>query len=270
MLPVLKKSLRDSRGLHLWLVIGLGAYTLLIMSFYPTIVEQSEEIDKLIDSMPDQFIAMFVGDDLTDISVSDPGIFLNGRFVIWTMLILGAVGINQAFSAVTNAERDGTLDFMLSLPVSRRSYLVGRMINTAITMLIVLTSSLLILLLAREIWPEFDIAVDKLALAVYGMFLVVIVIAAVAYLLAALLPASRNFGGAMAYLFMMGSYLVYSLSETVEGLDKVQPFLIFHYYNASRVVRDGAEVGNWLLLAALALVCFGVAWWAIDRKDLAV
>ena len=63
------------------------------------------------------------------------------EFASYSVLILGAIIISQAFNAFSNAERDYTMDMLLSLPVSRRHYLLGRLLNTAAVMALVLGAS---------------------------------------------------------------------------------------------------------------------------------
>ncbi|NDJ77876.1 MAG: ABC transporter permease subunit, partial [Chloroflexi bacterium] len=171
---------------------------------------------------------------------------------------------------VTNAERDGTLDVMLSLPVKRRDYLLARFVNTAWTTLAVLGACFGVLVLATVIWPEFDVNIGKLAQGIFGAFFLIMAVAGPAYMLTVLVPSSKRWAGPVAYLYLVGSYLLFSLSVMIETLEKFKPVFIFNYYSIGPIMRDGADLGDWLVLAAVALAGFGVAWWYFDRKQLGV
>ncbi len=271
MAAVFRKALRDSRRMALWLSVGLGVYAILIISFYPSMLEQSEEFDKLIEAYPEGILEMFTGgQDAASIELSNPGTWVQLEFASYVVLILGAIMIVQAFNAFTNAERDGSMDIMLSLPVSRRDYLLGRAAHTAILALIVLTACFLGFSAASLIWSEFDVGVDDLALGMYGAFFPLMAVACFAYLLASVAPSSKRFAGAIAYLVLIGSYLLYGISAAVEGLKGIQPLLLFHYYNAGDLINNGVRITDWLILTAAALVCLGLAWWFVDRKELGV
>lgn len=270
MAMLFRKAFRDSRRSTLWLAFGLGAYVLFIMAFYPAMIEQSEEMDELIQSYPKEMLSLFYGGDVEELSVADPGTFVQVEFGTWMLLILGAIVIVQAFNAFTNAERDGEMDMIMSLPVSRRDLLLGRVANTAVMVLIVLTVCFLMFVLSTVIWEEFDVAIGKLALAIYSAFFPLMVITTFTYMLATLIPSSRRFAGPIAYLFLMGSYLLHGFSGAVDQLESIRPLMLFDYYNAGAIIRHGVDITDWLLLSAVAAVYLAVAWWAVDRKELGV
>ena len=84
------------------------------------------------------------------------------------------------------------------------------------------------------------------------------------------MPSSRRFAGAIAYLLLIGLFLVYGLSAAVKALEPLQPLLLPHYFNMGAVIRDGAQFGDWAVMAVTALAYFVLAWWLVDRKELGV
>ncbi|HLA45014.1 MAG TPA: ABC transporter permease subunit, partial [Aggregatilineales bacterium] len=234
MLAVFRKSLRDSRKMTLWLSIGLGIYAIMIVSFYPAILEQRDNLNEMLKSYPKELMAMMYGEtDLDQIDIADPGGFVQAEYGTWVMLILGAVAIAQAFNALTNSERDGTLDVMLSFPVSRQDYLLGRFFATALGILIMQTAGWIGFVIGSQIWTEFNISAGDLALITYGAFFPIMVFTTFTYLLATFTPSSKRFAGAIAYLFMIGSYLIYGLSSAVESLQGIRPFIVYDYYRVN-------------------------------------
>lgn len=271
MFSVYKKAMRDSRKTILWLSVGLAIYALFVMAFYPTLKNQQEQLNDFIENYPDEMIALFYGSqDVDEVDLAEPGGFIHAQFALWAVLILGGVVIVQAFNAITNAERDNSLDLMLSLPISRRHYLIGRLLASLTGVLMVLTVSWGAFALATFIWEEFDITLGELAGAMYGAFFPLAVVATFSYMLASMIPSSKKYAGAVAYLFLFGSYLLNSFAAIVDSLARVDDFFIFHYYNAGTIVRQGISLADWGLLTVVALVCFAVAWVLIDRKELGV
>jgi ABC-2 type transport system permease protein len=270
MASIFNKAFRDSKRTMIWLSIGLGLYILMMMSIYPSLAEQADEISDLMDSYPESIMRMFYSGDVSEFNIVDPGIFLQTYVGTWGLLILGAIVIVQAFNAFTNAERDGTMDMTLSLPVSRRDLLVGRALNTAVTMLVVLVICALTVIVCAQIWPEFDAEMVRVTLALVGAIFPLMVVAGFTYLLAVWVPSSRRFAGPIAYLFFFGSYLIHGLAGTVESLDWIRSLMLFNYYDAGSIVNHGVDITDWLILAAVAAVYFGLAWWLVDRKELGV
>jgi len=270
MVAVFRKAFRDSRRTMFWLAIGFALYGLIYVAFYPALLEQTEEFNKLLEAYPDEMIAMFYTGDIEDFDLTAPGQYLQMEFNLFCTLILGVIASVQAFNAFTNAERDGTLDVMLSLPVSRRAYLIGRVLNSVLMVMGVLVGAFLALWVGTLIWPEFEVSVWRLALGIVGEVLPVMVVGAFAYLLAVTVPSSRHFAGPLVYLFWIGSYLAYSLASAIESLQGIRPFLLFHYFNGGEVIDKGVDLADWAILVAVALVYLALAWWFVDKKELGV
>ncbi|MCZ7540180.1 MAG: ABC transporter permease, partial [Anaerolineae bacterium] len=183
MTAIFRKAFRDSRRSAFWLSLGFGLYVMLLMAMYPAVKNQADEWKELIDSYPEGVLAMFYGGDMADFDMTEPGTWVQTEFASYSVLILGAIVIAQAFNAFTNAERDHTMDMLLSLPVSRRHYLLGRALNTAAVMALVLGACLAGFLLSMLLWPEFDPPVANLALSMIGALLYLMVVAGYSYLL---------------------------------------------------------------------------------------
>lgn len=268
MWSVFKKSFRDSRMSTLWLSIGLILYALMVIGMYPSIVQDQEMVanmQDMMDSYPDSIKGFFEGmDDFTE-----PVNWMHVQFTLWMTLILGAIVIWQAFASVTNAERDGTLDVMLSLPISRREMLIGKLAATLAQQVVVITVCYITLLLCTFVWKEFDIPPFDLAVGVYVAFVPLIVLTGLAYALAAIVPSSKRWAGVVAYLFFYGSYLVHSLAGASESTANLRPYLIFDYYKVPDLVENGLSAGVIVVILIGVVLCAG-AWWRIDQKELGV
>lgn len=268
---VFRKAIRDSRWTVIWMSIGLALYALMVLSFYPTILDQKEEMDELLKNYPEEMLMLISGgEDINEISFTDPGTYLNAEFITWMVLILGVMVTLQAFNAVTNAERNGTMDILMSFPISRRQMLVARFANTIVSLLLVLTACFLTILLAREIWPEFELSTGHVAAGIYGSFFILAAHASFTYLLVAVIPSSKRWVGAIAYTLFLGGYLVYSLSGLNDTLKDIQPFLLFDYYNATALFNNGLDFTDASVMVAVTLLFSGLAWWRIEKKELGV
>jgi ABC-2 type transport system permease protein len=271
MYPVFSKALRDSRRTIIALSIGFALYALFVLAFYPAILEEQESFDEMMQSYPEEMIGFMTGgQDLSEFSISDPGTFLNTEFSIWMVLIMGAIVIRQALNSVTNPERDGTMDMMMSLPVSRTEVLLGRIAAMVVMLFIVLTASIVALLIGRAIWPEFDVPVIALARAMYGALFLLMVVGGFTFVLATVFPSRARFIGGLAYLFLIGSYILHGFTGVIDSLSGLHSFFIFDYYNVRLLINEGIDAGDWALLIGLAAALLTFSWWNFERKELGV
>ncbi|GAB4525363.1 MAG: hypothetical protein OHK0046_41130 [Anaerolineae bacterium] len=271
MMAVFRKALRDSRRTILWLSIGLAVYAIMILGFYPSILANQEQFDQIIESYPPELMAFFLnGVDVEEFSFANPDNFLQVYFGTWMVLIVGGMITYQAFNAVTNAERNGTMDVMMSFPVSRREMLLGRFLNTMVTILAVLTACFVVFFIGTLVIEGFEVGVVDLALAIYSAFLILIAQAMFTYMLAAIFPSSSRWLGAAAYALFFGSYLIFGFAGISETVDRLSPLLLFNYYDAGEIIRNGVDLVNWLVLGGVAVVFGAAALWGIERKQLGV
>lgn len=271
MLSVLKKSLRDSRRTILWLCFGFGLYSLFIMSFYPSMIEQSAELEALMDSYPPEMMNMFMaGIDIEEFDFTNPAQYLQAEYMTWAVLILGTMFTAQAFNGTLNAERDNTMDLLLSLPVTRRQVILARMGNTILSTLIVLTSIFVTIALVQSLYAEFDIPLGHLARGVYGLFFLLMAQASLAYMLGSLSSSQQHWAGPVALTYFFAAYILIGFAESIDLIDIFSPLYIFKYYNLVDFVENGINWGNIATLLGATLVFSGIAIWRFERKEIGI
>ena len=68
---------------------------------------------------------------------------------------------------------------------------------------------------------------------------------------------------------MVVMYLVDALAAIVDSLNAVRPLSLFRYYMGDDPLRNGINLGDAAVLAAVAAVLLVVSLIAFDRRDLA-
>ena len=124
------KALWDQRRAFIWWALGITAIILLLVLLYPSI-RDVPEFQQLIDSLPEAMRNLFLGSSVVDF-LSPTG-YLNSRFFAFLGPALFLVyGIGQGVSAVAGEEERGTLEVVLSAPVSRWRLVVERFAALAV------------------------------------------------------------------------------------------------------------------------------------------
>ena len=264
MWAVFEKAFYDARRTILWVSVGLAIFGLFAAAIYPSFAEQADELSEIYEAIPDSLMGLIGG----ELDLSDPVVFMNVEFMLWAVLILGAVVMVQAFNAVTNAERNGTMDVMMAFPISRRDLLFGRYLNTLATLLIILTVIFLTIFGSTLLWEEVDIAFGDVVIMVYGSLIILVPYATFTYALTTFIPSSKRWAGAVAYALFFGMYFIHGIAGTTDALTSIQPLMLFDYYNGVDIVRQGVEVANILIMAVVTAIFVGLAWWQIDKKGI--
>ena len=121
MSSALRLELRRSRSLVLWVGLVSALYAGGITLFYPTVLENAAEFEKMLQIYPKELMAAF---GLSG-SLGDPGTFLNSYIFqfLWP-LVAAIVAILMATRPAADAER-GFLELPLSTRLSRLRYLTA-------------------------------------------------------------------------------------------------------------------------------------------------
>lgn len=261
---VFLKTLRDHRRSLIGWVIGLTAFTLFVLAFYPTIQESGAQFNRLLKTLPPALRAL--SGRVADLS---PAGYLNGQyFNLLAPLLLLIFAIGFGARTLAGEERDGTLELVLASPVPRWRIVAEKFAAmTAGTALIGLAMAAIL----AAGTPAFgiDVPPGRLIQAVLSAVLLGLVFGSLALATAAV-TGKRSVAAAVATVLAVNSYLVNAFAPLSDGVDAVKGLSPFYYYSAADPVRNGADPLHLAFLAFLTLVFFGLSLVAFDRRDVAV
>ena len=159
MSSALRLELRRSRSLVLWVGLVSALYAGGITVFYPTVLENAAEFEKMLQIYPKELMAAF---GLSG-SLGDPGMFFNSYIFqfLWP-LVAAIVAILMATRPAADAER-GFLELPLSTRLSRLRYLTATIVAQVIAMAVLAAVTILAVSLV-DLVIEPDFAIDRLVL----------------------------------------------------------------------------------------------------------
>ena len=245
--------LRRMRGQTLGWSIGLGLYALMMLAFYPTVLEMDLQLH--MDFLPDELLAFFD----TIAIIGTPQGYLDTYFFNYMPIILGILVAGMGASLIVADEERGTLDLILAHPISRMALLGGRLLAFATVLAVIMGVSWLAWTLPAGQFGM-DLTWIEFLLPFIGLFVVLLLFGSLALLLSMLLPSSRM-AGMVTGTLAVGNYLLNGLANLDERLEPVVRFTPLHYYQGGMAV----EGLNWgwvagqvavtvvLIVAAMAL-----------------
>ena len=263
---VLGRFLEDRRRSMLWWSGGVAAYVAVNNAFYPTI-KNVTGIENLVKNLPDTFKTLIGGGD--QILITSPPGYLQGRLFGLTLpvlLLIFAVGAGAY--AIGGSEEDGTLELLLSNPVTRGRVLIERFVAVVALSLglgIVTTASLLAFsppfgLLAGVSIPGLVAAV--FAATAFGLMHGAIAFAAGAW------TGRRSVAIATAATVAVVGNLLNAVAVSSESLHFLRFASPWHWYGGRNMLVQGIALEPFLAPIAVSVVCAAVAWWSFRRRDL--
>lgn len=263
---VWSKSLRDIRRSFAWWTLGLIFFVALILAVWPT-VKDSPSIAKLYESYPEALKAFTSFGGTVDYGT--PAGYLGAElfsFMVPLLFLIAAIGAGAR--AIAGEEESGTLDLLLSNPVSRIRLALKKLGALGVE-LVALGIVLLASLAVGASVESMKIGVDHLAAATFDAVLLALCFGAIAFLVGSA-TGRRGWAIGGTSALAVAAYLLNSLAPLVPALKDIQPISPFYHYAASDPLSSGLDAGHIVVLLAILVVASALAPLAFDRRDLAV
>ncbi|MFF4777366.1 ABC transporter permease subunit [Microtetraspora fusca] len=266
MSALVRKTLGDYRRALIGWTVGVCAFFLLYLSIYDSIAANPDFYEKAaLAKYPGALKDLMGG--LADMT-SGAGYLQVIAYQLFgpMMLIMCAAVLGNR--AVAGPEESGTLELVLTLPISRRRLILGRFTALALGLLgVALVSFLLIAVMAAV--HDMGVPTGRIAAAHAGLYLLVLFFGTLALALGAV-AGSRALTLAVTAAYAVGGYVVETLGKSVDAISWLRWISPFHYFLDGRPVYQGWPAGDYLVLLAATAVLLAVAVLAFDRRDVGV
>ena len=264
---IFRRTLRDNLMSSLGWGLGYSALIALAALLYP-LLNESNTLFTLLNGfgLLDNVFAIADVEELTGF----PG-YLALQAMGWGPLVFSVYLIPQALRAVAVEERQGTLDILLSTPISRWRLLTEKTLAIIASFVGILALMLLAMLVSSRLLAGVDLAPLHMVASVWHLLPISLTILTGTLLISLGLRNHRQ-AGALAAFLVMGSYFSRSLANLVSSnlLDTINTFSIFSYYRSVAALAEGFQWEADMVLLAVAAILFVLALIAFERRDLGV
>lgn len=262
---VLEKTIWDGRRSIWWWVAGLVALGVMMVGFYPAL-EDFGDFEELMDAYPEYFLAMFGIEEAGEFLTAEG--FLHGELYSAMLPIIFLVfTIMRGASATAGEEQAGTMDLVLSVPISRSRVVVDKFL-AMVALTAGLALSLVVVELIGNLLVDMGLSIEGIVAANLGLVLLAVLFGALAMAVGSWTGRRSVAAGAAAGV-AVAAFFVNGLAPLVSALEAPQNFSPFYWFLDSKPLSNGFAWGQLLLLAAVSLVFFAVAVWAFRRRDIA-
>jgi len=258
------KTLRDLRWSLLWWSVGLAALVAVMAATWPS-VRDNEDLDRLVNGLPPALRSMFGFGGTIDFT-SATGYLGSRVFSFMAPLLLLIVAIGAGARAIAGEEERGTLDLLLSLPLSRRRLVLEKAVALGAEVSILSAAFWLALWIGARA-ASMPVGAGRFAGATLMLALLALAFGTLALALGAA-TGRRTVAAGVAAAAAVAGYLVQSLAPLSSTLDAIDWLSPFHYYAAANPLQEGLQARNVHVLSALAAAGAACATVALERRDL--
>jgi ABC-2 type transport system permease protein len=264
MKQIAKWALWQRRWSIFWWAVGIVFFIFLTLIFYPTIKDQTAQLDKSFEQIPQTARQLFT--DTSDI-FSPVGYLSSQIFYLLLPLLLSIFAINLGMSLIGKEERDNTIEMLLARPVSRGSLVLGKAWAGLKAMVIVgLIAAIFTAVMSRLV--NLSVSFWYILEAALVAALLGLCFGAIAFMLSAMGRAGRALSIGVAAAFGLGGYIIVSLASSVSWLKWPAKIFPFNYYHAAELLTGRYNFVNLVYFVCLIAGCLLVSWLTFRRRDL--
>lgn len=241
--------------------VGMGLWGSLYVFLFPVMQESMAGLE-----YPPEILEAF-GAGSTNLG--DPRVFFGVEFFSLAPTIMAVYAVIAGTGALAGEESSGTIDFIASLPISRRQLFIQKAAAVGIGAVLVTALTAGIAWVATLPWNEIgsDLTAFELVVTTFAIVPFILLVIAVGMLLGAVAPR-RSTAAAWTGGFVVVAYLapaIASITESVETLRYISPY---YYTDLPGILEDGLDAGHQLILWAMIAVCYLAALRAFEGREL--
>ena len=261
------KSLRDHLKSFSWWSLGLFLTVIMIMAIYPT-MKDAQGMNDVLASMPKEMINLWV-QNVEDADITSPEGFLNAElFTVMLPVIFIIFAINIGKGAVSGEESSGTLEMVLSNPVSRVTFLIQK-IYSLLFLVILLGFVLCISGYFGMTVFDIELAQGNFIWACTSLVLLGLLFGSISLFLGSYFGRSVIAVSVSASIALL-TYLINALIPLVEGIKWMQQGSPFYWYFGHDPLRNGIDFAHLSMFVVTIAVLFILAVYFFKDRDLRV
>jgi ABC-2 type transport system permease protein len=252
---------------NLWQLLGwgftLGLVTLSLDLLYKPMVTQQSQLTALMQAYGPNFLAFFGG----TLDILSPAGYLDFGYFSYIPIIAGIFSLLVGSGLILEDEERGTLDLVLSHPISRTALFWGRFFAFS-----VVTAGILLLswlgFLSGLSGTGWNVNLFALLLPHLDLFAILMLFGSLALFLSMALP-SRTLAASLTGALLVASYFISSLARIGDKLASVNNFSPLKYYEGGRAL-DNLNWEHLLTLLGFTILFTLLAWLLFERRDVRV
>ena len=244
--------------------IAVAAFISMYLAFYPSFKNQSAQLQESFKQIPEAAVALFSD---TGEFFSPEGYLSSQVFYFMLPLLLGILAISLGSSLLAKEERDGTIELLLSRPVSRANLLVAKA-TIGLVCIAVVGSVGLLTTVGLSNLVDIEVPLGYIAEATLVAILLSVSFCAVAFALSATGRLGRGMAVSVSSLVAIAGYVVGSLVGMADWLKYPAKLFPFYYYRPAEILTGTYNWNNLWYMFGLIVVSALVAHFSFRQRDI--
>ena len=191
-----------------------------------------------------------------------------GVMFTYFALILSIAAAMWGSDIITKEERDKTVEFALTLPVTRGRLIAGKTVAVVIDCIVLLVVTVVAVLLNSTNYQPDSVFFQFVALSAAALFFLQMVFMAIGVLLGCAMTNYKR-ASALAVAILLGTYFLSVVAGLNKSLNFLKYFTPFKYFNAADILHNSQLDWPFVVLSVgIIAVCLIGAYVTYSKRDL--
>ncbi len=250
------------KSLIIWSVIVILFVMMSVSKF--SAYYNNPEMLAILDAMPPALLAAFSFEAFNLTTVT--GFF--GLMFTYFALLLGIAAAMWGSDIISKEERDKTVEFSLTLPITRSRLVTAKTLAALVNCVALLLITWGVSLLSAARYQPDGEFYSFLALCMAALFIMQLVFLAVGIFLGCAMKRYKR-AGAVAVSLLLGTYFLSIIASLDKDLDFLKFFSPFKYFDAGMLLRESRLDATFVALSlAIVVISMIGAYLTYARRDL--
>lgn len=262
---VFHKTVWERRRSILWWCLGVVAITLLTMASYPTVLEQRETYEALLEGA--EGVAAIFGFEAVSELFDPAGYMVSNLYAQVLLIVLMVFTIGIGAGGIAGEESKRTIDLLLAQPVRRRRVVLDIMAAMGVLTLVIVAAVMVAEVATNSVF-QLDLGIVGYLAANVGVSLLALIFGAMALAVGAV-SGRRGYAIGFSAATAVLLFVLFGLATSVSFLEWTEPLNPISWFLGSRPLTEGfAPEFGWMVLTIAVLVA--IALWGFERRDVGV
>jgi len=260
---IFRRELRANlRSLIIWGFIVTLIITVGFSKF--SAYEGNPELLEVLDNMPPALLSAF---NFNAFNLTTLTGFFGVMFAYWALLLSISAAM-WGSDIISKEERDKTVEFSLTLPVSRSKVITAKALAALVNCIGLLLITMVVTLANASIYEPDSVFYNFMFLSMLALFILQMIFLAIGLFLGSAMKQHKRAGSVAVSILLVTYFLsvLASMNEDLSFLEYVSPF---KYFDPVRLFNESSFDGVFLLLsAAIIAACMVGAYLTYSKRDL--
>ncbi len=259
-----KELKRNMRNLLIWSFVVVFL-TLTTMAMYPYMKDMGESMAGMMKMMPQGMLKAFGIDP--EMWSSILGLY-NTYYGFYLVLLMGIFSGTNGATTLSKEERDKTSEFLLTLPLTRKSIFITKMLTILTLLLLIVAIQMLGTLVGIWVFAGGEADWSIFATMHFHGFVLLLFFTSVGVFVSMLLKAKLNFMGVIVGI-VFGSYFLDAISKAVEQVKWLGFLSPNHYLNFNIFTPNyGLNMGAVIFFTLLSITLVVISYFRFRGRDI--